>query len=248
MQINFKNVSFYTSKEILLNNVSFSIEDNTIVGIVGNSKSGKTVIGDLLCSNIKPTVGKVENKSFISFISSRINDELKHVTVREELESVGPSKVVDSLMMVGLNESYLDKKISDLLFNEKKKLILAKALLLNPKTIVMDEPSVGLNNKEKKDLLRLIKVMKTKYNKTIVLLTKDTDFIYGVVDNVILLDSGNLIYSGKEVLENEEFLRKYKIKVPYLVEFVNIFNKKGFNLKYYTDIRDLIKIIYRSVR
>lgn len=65
-------------------------------------------------------------------------------------------RINDSLIMVGLNEKYLNLNINNLSSGEKKKLALASALILNPSILIIDEPVIGLDRKTKEELKKYL--------------------------------------------------------------------------------------------
>ena len=179
-------------------------------------------------------------------------------TVKEELEfglnyfkyktDRKALRVQEALFMVGLNDSYIDKEITSLTLAEKKKVCLASVLIFNPKILILDEPTVGLNFKEKGELKRLILILKQKYNRTIIILSKDTTFVYDVCEYVYILNKSILVYSGKvDILTNSKMLETYGLKVPGIIKFIELSKAKGIELENYKDVQDLIKAIYREL-
>ena len=153
--------------------------------------------------------------------------------------------------MVNLPIEYLDKSPFDLSSGEKESLALAITLSLNPKLIIIDNPTSNLDNKNKEYLIKLLKKIKTRYNKTIILLTNDIEFTIKVSDNYILLKNGKIVNKGikKELLNNIDKIKTAKIEIPKIIEFINNVNKKkNINLELTFDIKELMKDIYRNVK
>ena len=146
-------------------------------------------------------------------------------------------------------EEYLDFDPHILKLVDAKKVALACALIHNPNIIILDDYTSGLGYKDKKDLERLLKLLKTKYNKIIILLTKDTSFAYDISDEIYLMHATRLIASkaDKTILRDEELLKDIKLQVPPIVSFINACNKKGHEIYHYTNTHDLIKGVYRDV-
>ena len=156
-------------KEVL-KNINLIIEEGKITSIIGKSVSGKTTIAELIDFLIIPTEGKItigENeitpkKSTLSktkkirkdvglvfqfpeeqFFNMTVEDEiafsLKYYKYKtDELKK----RVLDSLTMVGLDESYLKRNPFTLSNGEKRKIAIASTLALNPKIIIFDEPTI----------------------------------------------------------------------------------------------------------
>lgn len=262
-------------EKTILNDVSFSLKGNGIYSFVGASNSGKSAIGDLINALITPTKGVVKVGKFVND-GSRIKDidklrfETGYVfknpydmffnkTVKKELEfgmqyfKYKMNKVnirtSDALLLVGLNDDYLNLDPQMLTLVDAKKVALACALIHNPNIIILDEFTCGLGYKDKKDLERLLRLLKTKYNKMIILLTKDTSFAYNVSDEVYLMHATKLVMSksDKEILRDEELLTDLGLQTPPIASFINACNKKGHEIYHYSDIHDLIKGVYRDV-
>ena len=69
---------------------------------------------------------------------------------------------------------------------------IALALILNPKVIILDEPTVYLDSKNKKNLIKLLKKLKREYQKTIIVISNDINFIYEISDNIVLINNGEV--------------------------------------------------------
>lgn len=263
-----------TSEKTILNNVSFSFKENRIYGILGNSNSGKSSIPELLSGLITPTKGSVVINNFtndnrkikdinklrlmVGYIYKNPYDMFICDNIKKELEfgmrhfkyklNKIETRTKDALKMVGLNESYLDKDPLKLNFSEAKKLALAITLIYNPKLIIFDEPTIGLSNIDKKELIRLLKILKNKYNKTILVLSKDTDFLYSLVDYSYVFYKGNLMSEGNtSIFKDYNLFNNLGLKVPDMVAFTSICKSKNINLRDYKDIMDLVKGVCDNV-
>ena len=258
-----------------LKKVSFMIEDNKITSIIGNTSSGIDVIGDLISIIKTPTSGSIRVFEYVNdgrrikninklrmnigYVKSDVDKMLFNKTVKDEL-SFGVKyfkykinkqeiRVKEALKLVNLDEEYLNKNVSDLTFEEKKKVSLASVLIFNPSLIILEDITIGLGNKEKENLIKLLNTLKSKYKKTIILISKDTDFCYRVTDKVFIIDHGRVVFNGdRNVLVHDKMLTFYDLETPNIVKFINAANKKNKNLTYTTNILDLIKEVYRNAK
>ncbi len=272
MEIKFDKVNF-TYKKInyceheVLKNINIKLKAGKINAIVGKSGSGKTTLLELITGILKPTTGKVLidekeidnlNNAFDIGYVSQDNNQFLQKTVKEELEMLlklynyklkeKKKRINDSLIMVGLNEKYLNLNINNLSSGEKKKLALASALILNPSILIIDEPVIGLDRKTKEELKKIFRILKTRYNKTIIFVSNNLDFVLEVADYVYVLYDKEIVLEGKkiDVLSKTDILKKYGIIGPNITSFENlVLTKKQIKIGYRYEINDLIKDIYR---
>lgn len=186
----------------------------------------------------------------IDYINKNIN--LTNI-VREVLLSTQRSlkKIEDSLKLVGLSGNILDEELSKLSSGEQTKVYIAKALLTKSDTIILEDPTNHLDSYSKKNLIKLVKLMKLRYNKTIVIFSHDTDFLHKASDYVLIMDNGNIILQGHkyEVFSQYSILKKYHVKIPKIMEFSKMVKeKKNINIGFRDDTNDLMKDIYRYAK
>lgn len=262
-------------EKTILKDITFKINKSGIYAFFGNSNSGKTCIGELIDALIRPSKGSVTINEFVNkgnrikninklrfmigYAFKNPYDMFFNETVTEEIEfgmqyfnyklEKTKLRAIDALKMVGLNESYFNKNPLDLNLTEAKKISLASILVYNPKVIILDEPTIGLNNKEKKELARLLTMLRDKYHKVIIILSRDSNFLYPLIDYVYLMDKSKIIIEGdKNIFHETSLLENLGLEIPKIVEFISIAKKeKSAKLENYKDIKDLIKGVYRNV-
>lgn len=267
MEIKFNKVNYLCTdnatyiKEIL-SNINLNIKEKCITSIMGCSGSGKTALIELLKGLIKPTKGDIyitngyqerlevlyQDLSF-QFVLDTVYKEISFA-VKYQNKNIKSIKkhVIDSLLMVGLNEDYLYRKIDTLSSGEKRLVALASILSTNPKILVLDEPTVDLDNKSIENLISLIRRLKNRYGKTIIILSKDSDFVHKISDEVVILNEGRIVLSGDKYEVFKEDLKEYGIKEPKIIQFEKLARLKNIRLLYRDEINDLMKDIYRYVK
>lgn len=260
-----------------LKDINLTIEEEKVTGIIGRVGSGKSTFIELLNGLLIPSTGSIKIAGFditkgmkssdlqklrrkVGLVFQSPEDQFFNPTVRQEVafalkhykyknEKIY-KQVLDALIMVGLDETYLEKNIFDLSAGEKRKVAIASVLVFNPKIIILDEPTVGLDYDNKRKLMLLIKKMKERYNKTIIIVSHDIDMLNVIADDIIVMDEAEVLINApkKEVFKNKEIFEKCGISLPKIVQFKDLVaTKKGIKLGEYTDIKDLIKDVYRNV-
>jgi len=160
-------------------------------------------------------------------------------------------RIEDSLKMVGLPKEYLTRSPFELSSGEKELLSLAVTLSLNPKLIIIDEPTTYIDNKREDYIVKLLKKLKNNYHKTIIIFTDNTLFATKITDNYLLLKNGKQYSKGtnKELLMSCDKIKKSGIEVPKIMNFINtVKKKKNIDLEPTFDIKELMKDIYRNVK
>lgn len=260
-----------------LKDISVVFDEDKIHGIIGRSGSGKTTMIELLNALILPTNGNIEVGSRIISKSRKIRDinQMRYKiglvfqfpeeqffcsTVRKEIElgmkyfkkTVAniEKHVSDALKMMELDDSYLERDPFSLSSGEMRKVAIASILAFNPKIIILDEPTIGLDFESKQNLLKILTMLKKRYHKTVIIVTHDTDLLHKIADHIIVLDHGKLVLEGNkyEVFTHPD-LTKYGIQRPKIIEFEKmVLDKKQIKLGFRDDINDLMKDVYRYVK
>lgn len=258
MEIEFKDVCY---KDIL-KNINFSIDLKKINTIIGTNGSGKSTILQLLCQFKAPTNGKVimYETYNVGFVNQNVEEQFFCETVEKELEhsldlkkynsEKKKKRILDALKMVNLNPNFLKKDPLKLSHSEMKKLAIAKALIINPNILVLDDPTSSLDYISKLNLIKLLKMIKRKYNKTIIIATQDIEFAHLISDKVIVINDGKIIVVGDKytIYRNMSLLKKNCIPIPKIIELeYYAFESKKIKLAYRDEINDLVKDILRNI-
>ncbi len=247
----------YGDKQVL-ENITIEFSSAMITGIIGPSGSGKTTLIEIMALFQNPTKGLVSIKSNMKigfvfefpekqFFCNTVYDELRYGLKDKKNEK----RISDVMKIVDLGENYLGRNPINLSNGEKRRVAIAAILISNPNIIILDEPTIGLDKNGKDNLIRLIKLLKEKFKKTIIIVSQDIDFVYDLVDDVCIINGGQLRASGekKAILTQIDLLEKNSIKAPKIIELTDKIRKKTKqNFAFHQDINDLLKDIYRYVK
>lgn len=264
------------NKKSYLEDINLKFSAGHVYGIIGNSGSGKSYLGKLLALKEKQTCGEIsydditirpyskkaiketictnigyvpENTKLL-FKQETVYDELKHQmeVYHYQIEKV-EKRIADVLKMVGLKKEKLSQDPKLLSTGEQRKLAIALALIHNPKILILDEPILGFDPFEQKRLLYIIHMLKSRYQKTIVLITNNLEFLIQAVDEIAVLNCGKLVAFDKKytILKEARKLKKLGMEVPTTIYFSDfVLKKKKIKIGYRDQMNDLIKDIYRN--
>ena len=263
MEIKLKNISYTynantkLAKEVL-KNINLNCKDSNVYTILGSNDSGKTTLLEII-NGLLDYKGNIEfigrKKIKTGMIFQNPEDQFLKRTVKKELELTvsllepkkRKEKLEHILTRVGLDKTYLPKTIWKLSQSEMKKVALASMLLYNPNVILLDEPTIGLDEVSTDNLLKVIRYLKSK-NKIIIIASKDIEFIHRITNYIYVINEGQIVLEGDkyEVFTNKK-LSKYNIKVPQIIKFEMLAKEKNIKLDYRDDIRDLMKDVFNNV-
>lgn len=210
--LNVNNLSKSFKNNIAVNNVSFKVYNGDIYGFLGPNGSGKTTTLRMILNLIKPDNGKItvcgynakDNfKNYIENIGSIIEVPKFHpyltgeenLILMAKLVSIPYSKVLSILDLVGLSSSK-DKKFSYYSLGMKQRLGIANALLGNPKLIILDEPTNGLDPQGIREIRDLIIKLSRENNITFIISTHLLYEVEQICNRVGILKNGELLTEG----------------------------------------------------
>ncbi len=199
-------------KDILaLNDVSFSVNEGELFGLLGVNGAGKTTLIKILCGLTKKTNG--EAKILGLDLDNDLNEIKKIIDVSPQETSVAPNlTVIENLKFFAniydkYDEAYLKKVIDVFDLNEvvnkpvkklsggyQRRVSIACALISKPKVLFLDEPTLGLDVISRRELWRIILKLKGKI--TIILTTHYLEEIEALCDRILIMSKGNVLAIG----------------------------------------------------
>lgn len=130
-------------------------------------------------------------------------------------------KAKELIKLVGLDESYLDKSPFELSGGEMRKVALCGVLALEPKVLILDEPTVALDYQSREEIMAMVKRLKEDFDMTIVLVTHNMDYVLEYADKVFVLKNGKISFEGrvKDLFLNEQVLKDNSLELPEVLKF-----------------------------
>ena len=257
-----------------LRGLSLSIPQGQTTALVGPTKAGKSTVVDMMAGLIKPTSGTLlfegDDVFAPSFDIERIRSSVGVVFQSPEAQifeetvgkdvSFGPRRkkvplaesrrlVKESLEAVGLDyEDFRSRYTYALSGGQKRRVAIAGVLALQPKVIVFDEPSAGLDPRGRRELLELITRLKQQQNLSIVYVSSGLDDVIGLADIIYVLDRGRLAFQGtpREILAHADELAALDIALPEAAQIAVTLRDTLPSIR--TDVLDLDELEAEIVR
>lgn len=224
IQIQQLSYSYPDGKEAL-RNVSLSVEAGEKIGIVGANGAGKSTLllhlNGILHSDgsvkvagmecMKQNLGKI--RALVGMVFQNPDDQLFSITVYDDV-AFGPryqglekeeidKRVNDSLASVQMDE-YADRNPYHLSGGEKKRIAIATVLSMEPKILVLDEPTAGLDPRARRELIELLRTLP----QTLLIATHDLDLVDSIAERMIIMKDGLISADGptKVLLQDKKLL------------------------------------------
>lgn len=189
------NLSFKVGSKQILENVSFYLQQGSLVTLIGPNGAGKSTLLQLMLGFLNPTQGSVHwiGTPRLGYMPQRLGVDVSFPLSVGRLFDLKPGAVesTDAERIAQLTQTDILKShlISELSGGELQRVLLAYALLGNPDVLLLDEPMQGLDVDSEADFLKLLQVLKYEYGKTIFMVSHDLHVVFKHSDHVICLQS-----------------------------------------------------------
>ncbi len=212
-----KNVSFTYGNEKVLDSVSFELRSGQYVGLIGPNGGGKSTLLRILLGILKAKKGSVEKSEDmnIGYVPQRISSMLSFfpATVFEIVKSGLPRNglpnlsLEQSMKLVGISD-LKNRLIGELSGGQLQKVFIARALVSDPKILILDEPAVGIDPNATAKFYAILKKLNKEKNITIVLVSHDLDVVNTEVDTIFCLNKTLICRGHKMDLMNQKTMKK----------------------------------------
>ena len=260
--IEIRDLTFTYSKKtpfekMALKNITFNVEEGETLGIIGQTGSGKSTLiqhlnglirmkngeGTILGRDIKDKkilkdlrfdVGMVfqypEYQLFADTVALDVAFGPKNMKLeKDEIDR----RVRRALDLVGLPyDKFANRSPFELSGGEKRRAAIAGVIAMEPKILILDEPTAGLDPQGREDILELIKQLKKEVSPTIIIVSHNMDEIAKMADHIIVMSEGYIIYDGTpiEVFTRPDFKEKTELDLPMATRIADTLQERGIDI------------------
>lgn len=239
IHIDLQDVSFgYEKNQKILKHVTFTAGENDCIGLIGANGMGKSTLLKLLVgletnyegrihveeipvvakmmSKVREKIGYVFQDSDSQLFMTNVYDEIafaaRNYGLFEEEVSIRVNSALDKIHIQHLK----DKLIYKLSGGEKKLVSIATILAMTPDIILMDEPTIALDPKNRRNLINIL----NEFTHLKIIATHDLDMVMDTCNRVILIHDGQIVKDGnmKDILLDKELLEKNGLELPFCMQ------------------------------
>lgn len=228
--ITVKDMSFAYGKDDVLTDVNFTIEEQEYVGIIGANGAGKSTLMKLILGQLAPTrgevvvatdsIGYVPQVGFHAVNNFPANvEEIVMTGLHSEIgmfhfpKKEHRQKVSETLRLVGM-EDYRRRMLSELSGGQQQRVLIARALIQNPKLLVLDEPLTGIDKEAGEMLYQLLDKLNKEYGMTIVMVTHNMEQVARYTNRFYHVNNGNVHLDKSSILCDEVMKEKMIMSKP----------------------------------
>lgn len=280
MYIQVKNLNYTYSKDLpnqtkALDDVSFGIEKNSILGVAGHTGSGKSTLLQMLNGLLRPDDGEIfigedciTEKDFplvnirkkVGLVFQYPEYQLFEETVRKDV-IYGPKNLGiedekeleeiarDTISKVGLDyEKIKDRSPFELSGGQKRRVAIAGVIAMKPEVLILDEPTAGLDPESRHELINMIQNIQKNENMILIFVSHNMNDIAKLADKMIVLDRGKIAMEGtpREVFAKKDELNSIGLGVPKVTEIMHRISEEIEGVK--TDVLTLDEALEEIVR
>ena len=261
-----------------LDNINLEIKEGIITAIIGETGSGKSTLVEHLNALLLPDEGSLEILDYniianhkqkflkplrkdVGLVFQFSEYQLFEETVIKDV-MFGPlnfgfaaqealNRAMEALKMVQIDKEYYNASPLELSGGQKRRVAIAGIIACDPKIIVLDEPTAGLDPKGSKQIIDLFVSLNKKYNKTIIIVSHDNEMVYKYADETVVLSAGKVVYHGStlDLFSDINLIKQFNLLQPQIVLFKNLLIENGFKIsKQVRTIEEIVKEVNKQVK
>ena len=241
-----------------IDDINLKIEENEFIGLIGHTGSGKSTFIQHLNGLLKPSSGEIildgmkvnksssnltELRKKIGLVFQYPEYQLFEETIERDI-AFGPGnldlseeeileRVKSSMDPVGLDyETYKDKSPFELSGGLKRRVAIAGVLAMEPKVLILDEPTAGLDPRGRDEILSEIKSIHEKRKITVILVSHSMEDVAKIAERIIVMDKGKVFLDSnpREIFRNEDKLLSVGLGIPQITSLMRALKKKGLDI------------------
>jgi energy-coupling factor transport system ATP-binding protein len=240
---------------VAVHDISFTLGDGELVGLIGHTGSGKTTLVQHLNGLMKPTTGSVlvdgvdlaQKGADLAAIRKEVGLVFQYPEYQLFEESVlkdiafGPlnmglgreeaeARSREAALLVGLPESVLEQSPFDLSGGQKRRVAIAGVLAMKPSTLILDEPAAGLDPAGRREMLDLLRSLHASRGLTLVMVSHSMTDVARLCRRVLVMNQGRLAMDGTpgEVFSRPEELKSMGLGLPRAAALALALREAGF--------------------
>lgn len=241
-----------------IDNVSITINDGEFVGLIGHTGSGKSTLIQHINGLLKPDTGRIiidgaditDKNTKMNAIRKKVGlvfqypeYQLFEETVEKDI-AFGPknlglsdteinSRIRRAMSIVGLDyEAYKDKSPFELSGGQKRRVAIAGVVAMEPKVLILDEPTAGLDPRGRDEILMQIKALHSEYKITIIIVSHSMEDVAKLASRIIVMNQGRCILDGtpEYVFSKVDTLESIGLAVPQVTYLARELKKRGIDI------------------
>ncbi len=245
-------------EKVAVDDVNIKIDEGELVGVIGHTGSGKSTLIQHFNALLKPTSGSVfidgekinwEDKKTLRAFRFKVGlvfqypeYQLFEDTVYKDI-SFGPKnmgldekevdrRVRDTARLVGIDDKMLEKSPFDLSGGQKRRVAIAGVMAMEPKVLILDEPTAGLDPKGRETILSMIREYHREKKNTVMLVSHSMEDVAKNATKILVMNKGKLFCydDTKTVFSRAEELKAMGLSVPQITDVFNQLKKRGIDI------------------
>ena len=223
-----KSASLFKKEEdfVALNKVSFELEQNKVLSIIGESGSGKTTLAKIICALLSFDDGivKINDKNILDYTKQELSNTVQMIfqnpyasfnpklTIGYSLTEAVDENIKDKrtfikekLALVDMQDDIFDKFPHQFSGGQRQRIAIARALLKEPKLLIADEPFASLDVINQSLIMDIFYKIKKEQKTNIIFITHDISSAFKISDKILILQNGNMVkYGNIEDIKNDK--------------------------------------------